>query len=490
MAPRVIVVGLGPGRPEQLTREAWDTIWGTQVLYLRTRHHPVVGHLPGHLEVRAFEQFGGAGQDRVRPAEAVVAWLLQGPERPLVYAVPGHPLVGEATTRLLLHHLGPEEVHLVAGLSVPGAACTALGLDPLEQGLQLYDALDLALPDSPFLPPVPLDPTRPLLVACLTQAAVAAGLIRSLRQHYPSDHPVAAVSAAGVAGQTVRWSTLVDLEGEDRPDGLCTLYLPALGRLQARREAATLEWVLARLRGPGGCPWDREQDHSSLRRNLLEECFEVLDTLDREDLQELREELGDLLMQVFLHAQLAREEGAFTLGDVLEGITTKLIRRHPHVFGQLQVADSREVLRNWEAIKAVERGEEGEEGTSLLDGLPRALPALAHAQAIGRRVARVGFDWTRVEDVWTKVEEEMGELRRAGTDVERAEELGDVLFSLVNLARWLGVEAEDSLRATNAKFRQRFTRLEQEAGRRGLALERMELAEMDGIWDALKEQEK
>ena len=261
-------------------------------------------------------------------------------------------------------------------------------------------------------------------------------------------------------------------------------------RLQAQRETATLEWVCARLRGPGGCPWDQEQDHASLRNNLLEECYEVLEAIDQDDLVRLSEELGDLLMQVFLHAQLGREEGSFSLADVTEGITAKLIRRHPHVFGSIRVVDSSEVCKNWETIKAAERAQGGKELDSLLDGVPGTLPALACSQAIGRRVVRVGFDWTRVEEVWDKVKEELDELRQAGSPQERGEELGDLLFALVNLARWLGIEAEDALRATNAKFRRRFAYIEQVAHRRQIPLDDMQLEDMDTLWEEAKSQER
>lgn len=487
MTPRFIVIGLGPGRPEHLTREAWDLLEKARVLYLRTARHPVVPHLPAHLEVRPLDECYQVGQNFDQVYEEIVARLLAAPERPLLYGVPGHPLVAEATTRLLLRRLGKAEVHIVAGLSFLEPVCSVLGLDPLERGLQLYDALELAAPDSPFIPPTPLDPTRDLLVGQLYDRMTASAVKLALMEHYPDEHPVTVVRAAGVPELEAVWpGPLYELDRNEALDHLCTLYVPPLSRPQARRESATLEWVCARLRGPGGCPWDREQNHASLRNNLLEECYEVLEALDTGDLERLREELGDLLMQVYLHAQLAREEGAFSLGDVLEGIISKLIRRHPHVFASLEVSGSAEVLRNWEAIKASERAEEGQEEASLLDGVPRTLPALAQAQAISRRAVRVGFDWTRVEEVWAKVEEEMAELRRATTPQEQAEELGDLLFTLTNLARWMGIEAEDALRMASLKFRRRFAHLEEEARRRHMPVEKLAPAEMDALWEEAK----
>ncbi len=485
--PRIVVVGLGPGSPTDLTREAWALLQEAAVLYLRTARHPVVPHLPVHLQIEAFDACYEQGRDFAQVYEQIVSRLLQVPESPVLYGVPGHPLVGEVTTRLLLQRLGPQEVGVVAGLSFLEPVCTALGLDPLERGLQLYDALELVVPDSPFILPVSLDPTRPLLVGQLYDRMLASAVKLALAERYPDDHPVTVVRAAGVSAEERVWPVpLHELDHGEALDHLCTLYVPPLGRLQALREASTLEWICAQLRGPGGCPWDRQQDHASVRTNLLEECYEVLEAIDQGDLGRLEEECGDLLMQVFLHAQLAREEGAFTLGDVLAGINAKLIRRHPHVFGQVQVGGVSEVLHNWDAIKAAEKVGEGRGGASILDGVAAALPALAYAQEVGRRVARVGFDWTRVEEVWKKVEEEIVELRQAASAEECAEELGDVLFALVNLARWLDVEAEDALRVTNRKFRQRFAWLEEKARQKGVPLEEMELGEMDALWEEAK----
>ncbi|MGB9724185.1 MAG: nucleoside triphosphate pyrophosphohydrolase [Chloroflexia bacterium] len=491
MAPRMIVIGLGPGQPDHLTREAWDLLEGARVLYLRTARHPIVAHLPDHLELRPLDECYEAGRTFDQVYEAIVSRLLAAPERPLLYAVPGHPLVAEATTRLLLRRLGKTDVRIVAGLSFLEPVCTALGLDPLERGLQLYDALELAASDSPFVPPTPLDPTRDLLVAQLYDRMTASAVKLALMEHYPDEHPVKVVRAAGVPNRESVWEgPLYELDRNEVLDHLCTLYVPPLPRLLARRESATLEWLCARLRGPDGCPWDREQSHATLRNHLLEECYEALEALDQGDMGRLREELGDLLVQIYLHAQMAREEGAFSLGDVFENIISKLIRRHPHVFASLEVSGSAEVLRNWEAIKASERAEEGQEEASLLDGLPSTLPALAQAQAIGRRVARIGFDWNRPEEVWAKVEEEMAELRRATTPQERAEELGDLLFVLTNLARWLGIEAEDALRTANAKFRRRFAHLEAEARRRHIPVEQLTMAEMDALWEEAKTVER
>lgn len=264
---------------------------------------------------------------------------------------------------------------------------------------------------------------------------------------------------------------------------------PAAPAARAAREFARLVEIMATLRGPDGCPWDREQTHASLRPHVLEEAYEVLQALDRDDMPALQEELGDLLLQIVLQAQIAAEEGTFRLADVIAGINAKIIRRHPHVFGDVEVAGVEDVLHNWEAFKEAERQEEGQ-GKGLLDGVPEGLPALAQAAELQARVARVGFDWPGVDGILDKVTEEVGEIQRAGDEAERRDEVGDLLFTLVNYARRLGIDAEGSLRTANGRFRRRFKRLEQAAGGQARPLREMNLQEMDALWEAAKEDER
>ena len=252
--------------------------------------------------------------------------------------------------------------------------------------------------------------------------------------------------------------------------------------------------IVAKLRGPGGCPWDREQTHASLRSALLEEAHEVVAAIDNRDDANLREELGDLLLQSVFHAQLAAEEGRFTFNDVAHEIATKLVRRHPHVFAADHCADSAAVLQRWEEIK---RAEKGDAAASALDGLPGGLPALLHAQKTQKKAARVGFDWPDVEPVFAKLHEEISELRAAltapATDLLSPisaieDELGDLLFTVVNLARKLHLDAETALHHSTRKFSARFRAVEQLASARGITLEKLTLAELDQLWDEVKRQ--
>ncbi len=248
----------------------------------------------------------------------------------------------------------------------------------------------------------------------------------------------------------------------------------------------TLMDIVARLRAPGGCPWDREQTHASLKRNLLEECYEALEALDQDSPLLLAEELGDLLAQIAFHADIAREAGEFTLADVLAGINNKLIRRHPHVFGNADsVADARQVERNWEQLKAAERAQQGVR-RSPVDGIPQDLPALSFAQLMQDRVARSGFEWEDVSGVLDKIAEEVEEFRQAATAAEKVHELGDLFLVMVNLCRWLEVSAEDALRQANGRFRRRYLQMEELAQQRGLDFAQLPLADKETLWQESK----
>jgi tetrapyrrole methylase family protein/MazG family protein len=247
--------------------------------------------------------------------------------------------------------------------------------------------------------------------------------------------------------------------------------------------------IMARLRAPGGCPWDREQSREDLKPYLVEETYEVLDAIDRKDPKMLCEELGDLLLQVVFHAQIAHEEGSFDVDDVCRSINQKLIRRHPHVFGDTRADTPDQVLRNWEAIKVEEKGGDG----SVLQGVPKVLPALLKAHRLQQKAAHVGFDWEEVSQVMDKVEEEWREFREEVEQDRKAgirEEFGDFLFALVNLGRFLELDPEDALQASNAKFISRFQAVEKEARELGKDIHGMDLAEMDALWERVKDRER
>ncbi len=242
--------------------------------------------------------------------------------------------------------------------------------------------------------------------------------------------------------------------------------------------------IVAKLRSPDGCPWDREQTHESLKRNLLEESYEALEAIDSGSPDKIAEEMGDILVQTVFHAQMASEAGAFTIDDVVAGISDKLVRRHPHVFGDVQAADAREVELNWDALK--EQETKGKR-KSPVEGIPKDMPALAYAQLMQDRVGRAGFEWDDISGALDKLAEEIGELQNTKNDKERAEEYGDVLFMVVSLARWLGLQAEDSLRRSNLKFQKRYTAMEEMAVERGLEFSALPLSEKQSLWQESKE---
>lgn len=247
-----------------------------------------------------------------------------------------------------------------------------------------------------------------------------------------------------------------------------------------------LEEVVSILRAPGGCPWDAEQTHQSIRRNLLEEAYEAAEAIDEGSAEHLREELGDVLLQVVFHAQMEREQGGFTLDDVADGVTRKLIFRHPHVFGEVKVANSDEVLVNWEELKRVEKGQESY--TSTLNSVARSLPALWRAEKVQKKARKAGFDWPDASGALDKLSEEVQELREAvAQDGNVAEELGDLLFAAVNVARFVKVDPEDALTAASDKFIARFALVEQKAREAGQDMKDMTLGELDALWDQAKE---
>jgi tetrapyrrole methylase family protein/MazG family protein len=412
---------------------------------------------------------------------AIVERVLSLAKRPagVVYGVPGHPLVGEATVRELMTQAQDEgvSVRIVAGLSFIEPVLTALEIDALS-GLQLCDALDLAAHDHP-----PLNPDLPALVGQLYGRPLAADVKLTLMNQYPDDHPVALVHAAGTLDQRVARLPLYELDRQSDLAHLTTLYVPpcpGVGSFEG------LQDTVAHLRAPEGCPWDREQTHQSLRSELLEETYEVLDAIEADDVAALREELGDLLLQILLHTQIAIEAGDFRMVEVINGIDAKLKHRHPHVWGERAVAGTQEVLRRWEELKREERGAE----RSILDGVPQALPALQQANTYGQRAARVGFDWNAVAGVVEKVREEIAELEAASTPAEQAAELGDLLFAVVNWARWLGVDPEIALRAANKRFRTRFQAVERRARERGVELAALSIEELEALWQAVKRDQR
>lgn len=339
--------------------------------------------------------------------------------------------------------------------------------------LILLEARTLA---SAHVPPYP--PDMPVLLTGVDSPGLAAQLRNVLLTTYPKGH-VAFVVEGG------KWKEeRIDDLGDGPFSMMACWYVPALGEGTSFESFAE---IVAHLRAPDGCPWDREQTHESLRKHLLEESYEAISAIDSGDFADMREEFGDLLLQVVLQSQIANEEGQFNVNQVIHGIHSKIVRRHPHVFGDLELDGVDGVLANWEKLKEKERGNKSD-GKGLLDGVPVSLPALSQAQEYQDRAARVGFDWNDIDGVLEKLKEEIDEVKKAETDFELASEIGDLFFALVNLARWKKVDAESALRGTNNKFKKRFGFVERDAKKHGRNLSELTLDEMEALWREAKTQ--
>ena len=339
--------------------------------------------------------------------------------------------------------------------------------------LLLLDARTLADAHVP-----PFSPEIPALLTDVDSPELAAHICEVLLAVYPRGHEVTWVEdqRSEVTPLNVERLTF------DVQRSAC-LYIPPLPDGTAFESFAE---IVAHLRAPDGCPWDREQTHQSLRKHLLEESYEALAAIDSGDVDAMGEELGDLLLQIVLNAQIAHEEGDFNMTTVVNGIYDKIVRRHPHVFGEVEVDGVDGVLANWERLKEKERGKK-KENKGLLDGVPVILPALEQAQEYQDRAARVGFDWPEIEGVLAKIVEEIEEVKSAADQEQLANEIGDLLFALVNLARWKKVDAESALRGTNMKFKKRFGYVEQGAKGQSRSLSDLSLEEMDGLWNEAKQ---
>jgi tetrapyrrole methylase family protein/MazG family protein len=477
----ITLLGLGPGDPQQLTREAWEVVSAAPEVWLRTRQHPVVTGLPVGLTLHSFDDLyqNGTSFDSVYATIAQKVLQLACEPKGVIYAVPGHPFVAEATC-LEISRLARQagiSLRIVAGVSFLEPTFSALGFDPLPK-LVLCDAMTLGAAHVPSFPP-----DSPVLIAQLYSRMVASEVKSTLSAIYPDQHAVRLVHAAGTDEQQVEELALYEIDRSHYIGALTSLYVPPLAEgtsLEAFQE------IVAHLRAPNGCPWDRKQTHVSLRQHLLEESYEALEAIDSGDFHAMREEFGDLLLQVMLNSQIASEEGEFTANDVIKGIYDKIVRRHPHVFGDVTVDGVDGVLANWERLKEEERDSREGAAGGLLDGVPVTLPALNQAQEYQERAARVGFDWPEIQGVLDKIEEEVGEVQRAGDPELLAEELGDLFFALVNLSRWKDIDAESALRGANLKFKNRFRFIEQGARDQSRNLSDLSLDEMESLWQQAK----
>ncbi|MFP5502272.1 MAG: nucleoside triphosphate pyrophosphohydrolase [Candidatus Sericytochromatia bacterium] len=474
----ITVIGMGPGDPNHLTYEAYKALEAAPEIYLRTRVHPTVALFEEWGKtLHSFDHLYETESSFDKLYERIVGELVEkGKQGEVIYAVPGHPLVAEATVRHLIAQ-DTVPVKLMAGLSGVEATYALLGVDPVA-GLQIVDALQL---DS-----LQLNPELGALVLQVYSRRVAQQAKMALMRFYPDEHPVTLVRAASVPGAEFKETIpLYEIDRRTDVDHLTSLYVPPAPPVGVER----LRQIVARLRGPGGCPWDIEQTHESLRKFILEEAYEAVEAIDEGDDDMMIEEFGDLLLQVVLQSQVAEDREAFDLKDVAEAISDKLVFRHPHVFGDVSVEDSAEVLRNWDQLKAQEKEMAGDEGESRLGKVP-PMAALAYAEKTMGRAAKAGFDWPTEPEAIAKIEEEWAELKEAlaADDAEAIfHEFGDFLYALVNVARRRKLDPEDALRQAVRRFTARFHAMESIAEERGEAWEGLSLESRKALWHEAKE---
>jgi tetrapyrrole methylase family protein / MazG family protein len=484
MGKKIEILGLGAGDLEQLPLGVYRKLTQAAHVYLRTKEHPVVTELEQEgFSFTSFDSIYEKHDQFEHVYEEIVQTLLERTNSgDVLYAVPGHPLVAERTVQLLLEYSTASGVEIIigGGQSFIDSLFQALKIDPIE-GFQLLDGTALTSSE--------LEIKQHIMIGQVYDQFVASNVKLTLMERLPDDYEVFIVTAAGSRSESIRKVPLYELDREVSLDNLTTVYVPPVREEQLLvREFSRLKEIIAVLRGPNGCPWDKEQTHESLKRYLIEETYEVIEAINSGDIDNLIEELGDVLLQVMLHAQIGEDEGYFSIDEVIGVLTEKMIRRHPHVFGDRKAEDADTVVRNWQEIKAEEKGVKE---TSLLDGVPKSLPNLIRAYEIQKKAAKVGFDWQEIKPAIEKVKEELqefeDELTEKHEDMQLAkEEFGDLLFAFVNVARFLEIHPEEAILETNEKFIRRFHYIEARVKESGKSFEQHTLEELDRFWDEAK----
>lgn len=484
MGHSITVLGLGAGDINQLPLGIYKQLISNKRVFLRTKEHPVVDALQLEgMEFKSFDYIYEQHDQFEEVYEEITSILFQESKLgDLIYAVPGHPLVAEKTVQLLLQHAADQNVNVKigGGQSFIDALFTAVEVDPIE-GFQLLDGTDLEKDD--------IRTNQHVIIGQVYDAFIASDVKLTLMEKYPDEHKVAIVVAAGSSEETVTYVPLYELDRQFSLNNLTSLYVPPLAE-EDLREFSTLRKIIKDLRGPNGCPWDKEQTAVSLKKYVIEECYELLAAIDEDDIDHMIEELGDVLLQVMLQAQIGEDDGMFAIEDVIQTISEKMIRRHPHVFGDAQVSNADEVMVNWQKIKATERT--NEQHVSLLEGVGKGYPALIRAYELQKKAAKVGFDWADAKDAWSKVQEEIREFEIEMENHHREKQLdefGDMMFALINVGRLLKIYPEEALTRTNEKFIRRFQYIEKRVNESGQPFEHFTLEELDQFWTEAKDRE-
>lgn len=477
---KIEIIGLGAGDINQLPLGIYKKLMDTKTsVFLRTKDHPVIATLKAEgLTYTAFDELYEQEDQFGDVYRKIVAVLLEEARKTsIVYAVPGHPMLAEQTVQYLLEQT-EIAVEVIGGQSYLDALFTALKIDPID-GFQFVDATSFTREDLSY---------RQHLIFCqVYDRFVASDVKLALLEDLPPEYPVTIVEAAGSEQEKLTTVPLVELDYDLKIGNLTSVYVPPAHQIPLNHTFNRLKEVIAILRGPNGCEWDKKQTHESLRPYLLEETYELIDAINQQDDEGMIEELGDVLLQVMLHSQIGEDEGYFSIADVIKGITEKMIRRHPHVFRE---STAEEKLPSWEEIKQAEKGNVRK---SRLDGIAASLPALAKASMLQHQADKVGFGWREVAGIWEKLREELAEFKAAVAakeEVEMEKELGDVLFVIANLARFYQIQPEIALEQTNEKFIHRFHYLEERLKEENKEITEQTLAQLDKYWEEAKMKEE
>lgn len=476
------IIGLGPGSKESITLGTIDSLKTVDKVFLRTEKHPTVEYI-NKLGI-TYETFDGeyeVGESFDDVYNSIAKSLIEASKNysDIIYAVPGHPLVAEKSVDILIKLCRQNDIKfkILPAVSFVDALMESLLLDPVE-GLKIIDAFDIKKQT--------MDKRIGTIITQVYDKFIASEVKLNLMNYYKDDTEIFFVRAAGIEGlEEIRKIPLYELDRQHNIDHLTSVYIPKVPN--NNYDFMDLLDIMDKLRGEDGCPWDTEQTHVSLKKYLIEESYEVIEAIDNKDVDMLIEELGDVLLQVVFHSQIGKEDGFFEIKDVIQSICDKMINRHPHVFSDLEINNSIEVLENWDKIKSKEQGTETY--TDSIRHIAKTLPALMRADKVQKKASKVGFDWDNIEDAMKKIIEEYKEIEdvyKSKNKVKILEEIGDLLFSVVNVARFLDIDPENALNYSIDKFINRFQYIEDEAISMGRQLDNMSLEEMDKLWKEAK----
>lgn len=476
-------MGLGPGEFDFISHGAFKALKDGKNIYFRTSKHPLISKLEKeNIKFKSLDYFYEKENDFEAVYDNISKFIIdEAKNDDLIYAVPGHPRVAEKTVELIEEYAQREKINLsiIPSMSFVDAMFNFLKVDPVH-GFKLADALNIKQEK--------VDINSNMVITQVYDKFIASNVKLKLMEYYAEEEYVYIVKGASIKGLEEKHKVkLYELDRLDIFDYLTSLYVPK-SSIKKYHDISDLESIMERLRSDNGCSWDKKQTHESLKKHIIEEAYELMDAIDKNDIDEMIEELGDILLHVVFHAQIGKEQGYFDLREVSTKICEKLIFRHPHVFGEEEFKED-EFDKRWEELKKEEKGEETV--TESLKRIPKHLPALIKSNKVQKKAALVGFDWDNIDDVYKKIEEEYKEVidaHRHNNIQYIEEEIGDLLFSVVNLARFLNIDPEEALNNTTQKFIKRFSFIENSVLDMGNKLEDMTLEELDNLWNKSKKQ--